>query len=76
MKRAIGRNAPENELFKEPGGVGAMPFCRARIGHGLQALVFGTEGRGMSFGTRAHLRKAAPKSVIGKSGMARRTGQV
>ena len=40
----------QNELFEEPGGVRAMPFRGARIGHGLHALIFGTELRGQALG--------------------------
>src|SRR5262252_48554 len=39
---------PEQELFKKPAGMGAMPFGRARVGHGLNDLVL--RRRGLSVG--------------------------
>src|SRR5262249_43001568 len=35
----------QQELFEEPGGVRAMPFGRAGIGHGLHDLILGAQGR-------------------------------
>jgi len=31
----------EQELLEKPGGMGAVPFCRARVRHGLDQLVLG-----------------------------------
>ena len=44
----------EHELLEEPGGVRAVPFGRAGIGHRLDALVFRREACGEAFGVVAH----------------------
>src|SRR5215471_21274547 len=46
---------PKQELLEKPAGMGAMPFGRARVRHGLNDLVFGREQRRppLSFGAHA-----------------------
>ena len=43
----------QDELFEKPCHVRAMPLRRARVGHGLNALVLGRQRRGERFGVRA-----------------------
>jgi hypothetical protein len=40
----------QQKLLEEPCGVSAVPFCGARIRHGLDELVFRAQGRRASFG--------------------------
>ena len=40
----------EQELLEEPGGMGAMPFRRARVRHRLDQLVLGAQGGGPALG--------------------------
>ena len=48
--RAVGA---EHELGEEPGGVGAVPFRRARVGHRLHQLVLDRQRRGETLGPGA-----------------------
>ena len=45
----------EHEFGEEPGGVGAMPLRRARVGHRLHQLVLDRQRRGQAFRARSHL---------------------
>ena len=47
----------EQKLLEEPGGVRAMPFRRARVGHGLHDLILGSERGGAALGFRPHCPK-------------------
>ena len=40
----------EQELLEEPGGMGAMPFGRTGVRHGLDRLVLGAQRRGPALG--------------------------
>src|SRR3569623_2372248 len=47
VKDLVARHMPaEHELFKEPCGMGTVPFCRARIRHRLDELVLCGQGSG------------------------------
>jgi hypothetical protein len=56
----------EQELLEEPGGVGAVPFRRARIGHRLDQLILRRERRGTTFGLAADGEKRFHQ-ILGKS---------
>jgi hypothetical protein len=40
----------EQELLEEPGGMGAVPFRRARVRHRLDQLILWGQGGGAAFG--------------------------
>src|SRR5687768_9230894 len=42
--RVAGEMRYQDKFLKEPGRVREMPFCRARLGHGLDHLIFRCEG--------------------------------
>ena len=48
----------QQELLEEPGGVRAVPFGRAGVGHRLDDLVLVAERRGAPFGLAAHLAES------------------
>src|SRR5580704_134973 len=45
----IVRRMTEHEVFEKPSRVGPMPLCRARISHGLDALVVGGQSFRQAF---------------------------
>ena len=49
----------QNKGFEKPGGVGEMPFGRARIGHALEAEVFGFKRLNQSFAGAAYVHEPA-----------------
>ena len=51
VKRLVARAVlAEQELLEEPGGMGAVPFRRARVRHRLDQLVLGRQRRGAALG--------------------------
>src|SRR5215218_3733276 len=44
----------EQELLEEPGGMGAVPFCRTGIRHRLDQLVLGAQRGGPPLGLVPH----------------------
>src|SRR6266404_5127387 len=51
MKRLVALAVfAEQELLEEPGGMGAVPFRRARIRHRLDLLIFCRQGIGAALG--------------------------
>ena len=51
VKRLVVRAVlAEQELLEEPGGMGAMPFRRARVRHRLDQLILWRQRRGAPFG--------------------------
>ena len=56
----------KDERLEEPGDVGAMPFRRAAVRHGLHDLILGREDSGERFGTGAHGDVASRQRGLGR----------
>jgi len=57
----------QHKGFKKPGGVGQMPFGRARVGHGLGAAVFGRQGRCQGHGVAPNVEVAGKQGIHGQT---------
>ena len=53
----------EDERLEEPGGVGAVPLGRARVGHRLELLIFGRQRGGEPLGTRPSLGEQRRETI-------------
>jgi len=62
-RKALDTGRTHHERLEEPRRVCAVPLCRARIRHTLNALVFEGQGRSERFGLRTHAFKIARKPI-------------
>ena len=56
----------EQELLEEPGGMGAVPFRRARVRHRLDQLILGGQGGGAALGLVSH-REIGFHQILGEA---------
>src|SRR5438270_6921955 len=66
----------KNEGFEKPGRMRAMPFCGARIGHRLDALIFRAQRLGKALGLGADGGVTGGKRLPGSMGLRRPCGAV
>ena len=56
----------EQELLEEPGGMGAVPFCRACVWHRLDQLILRGQRGGSALGLVSH-REISFRQILGQS---------
>ena len=70
IERPVARRMrPQHHRLEEPGGMGQVPFGRAGVGHGLDALVLGRQRRGERQAVRPHAGQSLGQ--FGASGFGR-----
>lgn len=62
--RRRGGESGQHEAFKEPGGMGQVPFAGTGVGHALQHGVLGTERRGQLHAAGTHPCEAVGEIVL------------
>ncbi len=67
MKGLVSRAVfAEQELLEEPGGMGAVPFRRARVRHRLDQLILRRQRGGAALGLVSH-RKKRFRQILGQA---------